>query len=35
MFRWIGDIFKKVLINVITFIIIGGIIYFIIRKFIF
>jgi len=35
MLRWMGEILKKVLINVITFLIIGFVLYyFVIRKFI-
>jgi len=27
MFNWIGDIFKKIIINVLTFVIIGLLVY--------
>lgn len=32
---WIGDILKKVITNLITIAVVGGVIYFLVRKFIF
>lgn len=35
MFKWIGDVLKKVLINLITLAVVGGVLYFLVIRYIF